>query len=103
MYMDKINIIETDMDIDSLLQEAEKEFKEFQKENPIVPFKNILPFKLGYIRGYEKASKIMYSEEEVLILLQNFNKNAMEYIEQDDRSIMTSTTLKKWFEQFKKK
>ena len=91
------------MDIDSLLQEAEKEFKDFLKENPIVPVKNILPFKLGYIRGYEKASKTMYSEEELFLILQNFNQNSLEYIKDEERSIMTSSSLKKWFEQFKKK
>jgi hypothetical protein len=45
----------------------------------------------------------MYSEEEVFEILRNFNQNALEYIKDDDRSIMTSSTLKKWFEQFKKK
>ena len=48
-------------------------------------------------------SERMYSEEEVLDLLQNFNQNAMEYIKEDEKSIMTSLSLKKWFKQFKKK
>ena len=43
----------------------------------------------GVREGAKWAQEKMYSEEEVLTLLQNFNKNAMEYIEQDDRSIMT--------------
>jgi hypothetical protein len=55
---------------------------------------------LRYISELEKRS---YSEEEVLELLQNFNQNAMEYIKEDEKSIMTFVTLKKWFEQFKKK
>ena len=59
--------------------------------------------KLGFIDGAKWQQKRMYSEEEVLELLQNFNQNAMEYIKQDDRNIMTSVTLQKWFEQFKKK
>jgi hypothetical protein len=58
------------------------------------------------LRGIEyqrNKNKNLYSEEEVLELLQNFNQNAMEYIKEDEKSIMTFVTLKKWFEQFKKK
>jgi hypothetical protein len=56
-----------------------------------------------FLKGAKWQQERMYSEEEVLDLLQNFNQNAMEYIKEDEKSIMTSITLKKWFEQFKKK
>ena len=51
----------------------------------------------------DAQQKRSYNEEEVFELLQNFNQNAMEYIQQDERNIMTSVTLKKWFNKFKKK
>jgi hypothetical protein len=57
---------------------------------------------MRYISQLEQQEN-SYSEEEVLELLQKFNQNAMEYIKEDEKSIMTSITLKKWFEQFKKK
>ena len=80
--------------IEEFISEVTKNFKDEMS----------IKFTSGGIKlGAKWQQERMYSEEEVLTLLQNFNKNAMEYIEQDDRSIMTSTTLKKWFEQFKKK
>jgi hypothetical protein len=57
----------------------------------------------GFNEGAEWQAERSYSEEEVIDLLQDFNQNAMEYIKEDEKSIMTSITLKKWFEQFKKK
>jgi hypothetical protein len=57
----------------------------------------------GFIKGAKWQAERMYSEKEVLDLLQNFNQNAMEYIKEDEKSIMTSVSLKKWFEQHKKK
>jgi hypothetical protein len=59
--------------------------------------------RLAFINGAKWQAERMYSEKEVLDLLQNFNQNAMEYIKEDEKSIMTSVSLKKWFEQFKKK
>ena len=59
--------------------------------------------RLAFMNGAKWQQERMYSEEEVLDLLQNFNQNAMEYIKEDEKSIMTSVTLKTWFEQNKKK
>jgi len=74
------------------------------KNSPYVGTKQT--FKHGVRFGgkwQQEQDKKMYSEGEVFDLLQNVNQNAMEYIKQDDRNIMTSVTLQKWFEQFKKK
>lgn len=46
---------------------------------------------------------IVYSEIEMLAMLKDFNETALHFIKQDDRQIMTSTSLKKWFELNKKK
>ena len=52
--------------------------------------------------GVKWQTKRSYSKEKALELLQNFNQNAMEYIKEDERNIMTSVTLKKWFEEFER-
>jgi len=80
------------------LEEVAKIFK-----NDRVAHGNDITYENGFIDATKWQQERMYSEEEVLDLLQNFNQNAMEYIKEDEKSIMTSVTLKTWFEQFKKK
>ena len=84
------------------LEEAKKKFAYAHKKEGDMAYefgRDMYSFEKGAKWQAERS----YSEEEVLELLQNFNQNAMEYIKQDDRNIMTSVTLQKWFEQFKKK
>jgi hypothetical protein len=109
-------ILTTDTDlIKDGVQAIDDEFLEWFVKNPTCEFIKItktsklmndflygLSFYKIIIPKEEQDNK-MYSEEEVLEILKKFNQNAMEYIKQDDRNIMTSVTLEKWFEQFKKK
>jgi len=101
--------------IEDGVQSIDDEFLEWFVKNPTCEFIKItktsklmndflygLSFYKIIIPKEEQDNK-MYSEEEVLEILKKFNQNAMEYIKQDDRNIMTSVTLEKWFEQFKKK
>jgi hypothetical protein len=56
---------------------AERLFNNFQKENPIIPKKDIRPFKLGFIKGtkwQQEQNKNKYSEEEVIGLLNFVSK-----------------------------
>jgi hypothetical protein len=51
---------------ETLEEAAESLFNNFQKENLIVPKNNILPFKLGFIKGAKWQAERMYSEEEIM-------------------------------------
>jgi len=83
---------------ETLEEVAERLFKKFQLENPIVPNSYIRPFKLGVIYGAKlqaEQDKNKYSEEEVLKLLNKFSHR-------DGIAEEENLTLR-WFEQFKKK
>jgi hypothetical protein len=75
--------------------------KEMKILNPKGGLKEFIRIAVNF--GAKWQAERMHSDEEVLEILKNFNQNAMEYIKEDDRSIMTSSTLKEWFEQYKKK
>jgi hypothetical protein len=86
-------------------QETPKEaavnaFNDFKSKNPIVPQKHILPFKLGYIEGAEWQAERMYSEEEVLQIINSFEKLCYNYQSNKDWFPSKKT---EWFKQFKKK
>jgi hypothetical protein len=51
---------------ETLEEAAENAFNNFKRENPIVPQKHILPYKLGYMDGAKWQAKRMYSEEEII-------------------------------------
>jgi hypothetical protein len=74
---------------ETLEEAAENIFDDFKSKNPIVPQKNILPFKSGFIAGAKWQAERMYSEEEVLELLRKSH-----FVEQN---------IEEWFEQHKKK
>jgi hypothetical protein len=83
---------------ETLEEVAENAFVIFQNENPIVPQKHILPFKLGYIKGAKWQAERMYSEEDLREAFKScytpFSFDRIGDLEQD---------FNKWFEQFKKK
>jgi hypothetical protein len=81
---------------ETLEEAAERLFKEFQIENPIVPNNHIRPFKLGFIKSAKWQSKRMYSEEDI--------KEAFFSGCQSERQIKPRIKCwEQWFEQFKKK
>jgi hypothetical protein len=78
---------------ETLEEAAENAFVIFQNENPIVPQKHILPFKLGYIEGAKWQAERMYSEEEVIEIAKQYAKRCQAPIQSTE-----------WLlEQFKKK
>jgi hypothetical protein len=77
---------------ETLEEAAENAFNNFKRENPIVPEKHILPYKLGYIEGAKWQSERMYSEEEVKHIVSEALQSAL-----------VTVDLEQWFEQFKKK
>jgi hypothetical protein len=89
---------------------AERLFNNFQKENPIIPKKDIRPFKLGFIKGAKWQSERMYSEEDLkeayfsAISSTGEGWNA-EYANGNNPNIEEkfSKGFAQWFEQFKKK
>jgi hypothetical protein len=80
---------------ETLEEVAERLFKEFQLENPIVPNSDIRPFKLGFVKSFKYQQQRMYSEEEVLKILES-HKDVLEF----DKDRFNHD---EWFEQFKKK
>jgi hypothetical protein len=84
------------MNKEKLEESAENAFVIFQNENPIVPQKHILPFKLGYIEGAKWQQERSYSDEEVLDLLAGF-------IDSRGKDFVPFKDIQEWFEQFKKK
>jgi hypothetical protein len=59
---------------ETLEEVAERLFSNFQKENPIIPKKDIRPFKLGFIKGTKWQQERMYSEEEVINIAKQYAK-----------------------------
>jgi hypothetical protein len=81
---------------ETLEEAAERLFKEFQIENPIVPNNHIRPFKLGFIKSAKWQQERMYSEEDI--------KEAFFSGCQSERQIKPRIKCwEQWFEQFKKK
>ena len=62
----KIIIPEEEPKQETLKEAAERLFKEFQIENPIVPNNHIGPFKLGFIKSAKWQAERMYSEEDMI-------------------------------------
>jgi hypothetical protein len=62
----KIIIPEEEPKQETLKEAAERLFKEFQIENPIVPNNHIRPFKLGFIKSAKWQAERMYSEEDMI-------------------------------------
>ena len=62
IYKYKIIIPQEKSKQETLEEAAENAFVIFQNENPIVPQKHILPFKLGYIESAKWQAERMYSE-----------------------------------------
>jgi len=58
--------------------------------------------KQNILKSFQIYRKMTYCTEEVLLLITKFNQTALGFIKQDDRNIMTSSSLKKWFEIHKK-
>jgi hypothetical protein len=79
---------------ETLEEAAERLFKEFQIENPIVPNNHIRPFKLGFIKSAKWQQERMYSEEDMIEFAKYCNLK-------DDLSVRELLVI--WFEQFKKK
>jgi hypothetical protein len=78
---------------ETLEEAAERLFKEFQIENPIVPNNHIRPFKLGFIKSAKWQQKRMYIEEDL--------RNAYRWGTTVNHG--TKEHFNEWFEQFKKK
>ena len=94
---------------ETLEEAAENAFNDFKSKNLIVPQKHILPFKLGHIEGakwQKEQDNKLYSEEEVLQILQQFElaqtefTNFLDYVNKNACLPIDST---KWFENYKKK
>jgi len=82
---------------ETLEEAAERLFKEFQIENPIVPNNHIRPFKLGFIKSakwQQEQDKNKYSKEDMIEFAKYCNLK-------DDLSVRELLVI--WFEQFKKK
>jgi hypothetical protein len=73
----------------------EKDFELLQKEYFIIPDNDIGPYKLGYIKGVIHQTKISYSEQDVLDILEA-HKSSLEFYGKNFNQ-------DQWFEQFKKK
>jgi hypothetical protein len=89
---------------ETLEEAAENAFNNFKRENPIVPQKHILPYKLGYIDGAKWQAERMYSEEEVKELCkksrdEGYDENTLEQIGANEKIV----PFDEWFEQIKKK
>jgi hypothetical protein len=78
---------------ETLEEAAERLFKEFQIENPIVPNNHIRPFKLGFIKSAKWQQEKMYSEEDL--------RNAYRWGTTVNHG--TKEHFNEWFEQHKKK
>jgi hypothetical protein len=65
-YSYEIIIPEEEPKQETLKEAAERLFKEFQIENPIVPNNHIGPFKLGFIKSAKWQAERMYSEEDMI-------------------------------------
>jgi hypothetical protein len=88
---------------ETLEEAAENAFNDFKRENPIVPEKHILPYKLGYIEGAKWQAERMYSEEEVRDLFIKYQYDLAQWVLRMEDDINGRPIPIEWFEQFKKK
>ncbi len=84
---------------ETLEEAAERLFNDFQKENQIVPKKDIQPFKLGFAKGAKWQAERMYTEED---LREAFKESRQANIFEKDMPPVYES-FEEWFEQFKKK
>jgi hypothetical protein len=99
----KIVIPQEEHKQETLEEAAERLFKEFQIENPIVPNNNIRPFKLGFIKSAKWQAERMYSEAIEFaewIRIKDFQTTSKNNWIGLDMKYYTTQEL---FEQFKKK
>jgi hypothetical protein len=102
IYKYKIIIPQEKSKQETLEEAAERLFKEFQIENPIVPNNNIRPFKLGFIKSAKWQAERMYSEEDMKKAIRfGFDKGFCSNSSNKNKNLGLSE--KEWFEQFKKK
>jgi hypothetical protein len=103
IYKYKIIIPQEKSKQETLEEAAERLFKEFQIENPIVPNNNIRPFKLGFIKSAKWQAERMYSEAIEFaewIRIKDFQTTSKNNWIGLDMKYYTTQEL---FEQFKKK
>jgi hypothetical protein len=62
---------------ETLEEAADNAFNDFKSKNPIVPQKHIFPYKLGYIEGAKWQAERMYSEEEVIAIVEKSRETGL--------------------------